>query len=121
MPLETNIEYRKRLFFNGIIGRQLEKDSYIEEAGIKAIERGRHALCHPRNFSDFNRTVSYFDRYISEETEEHHPHLITFMERCMIIYEQKGGVTTVVNILRRELKEKGKTEQEINETIARGH
>jgi len=46
---------------------------------------------------------------------------IYFFETCLVKHEQEGGNWKVIENLKKELREKGKSEEEINEIIERGH
>ena len=95
MPLETNIEYRKRQMLNYIIRQQQKKLGIINQSANKLIERMSHYLIHPRNFSDLNTILSWFDKYLSEESKDTQLILRDFFEKCLIQYEldrgNKGG------------------------------
>jgi cysteinyl-tRNA synthetase len=121
MPLETNIEYRKRLMFNRIIRQQQRKLTEVDKSAMKVVERLCHNLTAPRNFSTLNRTISWVDRYFEGESWATQQYLREFLETCLIIYEQYGGYMKVIQELKNELRAKGKSEEEIQETIERGH
>jgi hypothetical protein len=121
MPLETNIEYRKRLMLNRIIRQQQRKLTVVDESAMKVVERFCHNLTAPRNFSTLNRTISWVDRYFEGESSATQQYLREFIENCLIIFEQNGGYMRVILELKNELLTKGKTEEEIQETIERGH
>jgi hypothetical protein len=62
MPLETNIEYRKRLLLNRIVREEISRYRNITEIVQKAVYRWQSALSHPRNFSDFNTNISWISK-----------------------------------------------------------
>ncbi|CAG9606842.1 hypothetical protein [Pseudoneobacillus rhizosphaerae] len=121
MPLETYIEYRKRLMLNRILRQQQRKLTVVDESAMNVVERLCHNLTAPRNFSPLNRTISWVDRYFEAESWATQQYLREFIETCLIIYEQNGGYMKVILELKNELRAKGKTEVEIQETIKRGH
>ena len=121
MPLDTNIEFRKRRKLNRIVRQQQKMVTIPNESAEAIIEKLCHYLTAPRNFSNLNTTLSWFDKYIAEQSQETQLFLITFFETCLVRYEQEGGNWKVIEDLKKELREKGKSEEEINEVIARGH
>jgi hypothetical protein len=74
-----------------------------------------------RNFSDLYTILSWFDKYLAEQSTETQLFLIYFFETCLVKHEQEGGNWKVIENLKKELREKGKSEEEINEIIERGH
>jgi hypothetical protein len=120
MPLETNIEYRKRLMLNRILRQQQRELTVVDESAMNVVERLCHNLTAPRNFSTLNRTISWVDRYFEGESWATQQYLREFIETCLIIYEQNGDMRVILE-LKNGLRAKGKTEEEIQETIERGH
>ena len=93
----------------------------LNDSAETIIERLCHYLIAPRNFSNLNTTLSWFDKYIVEQSKETQLFLSYFFETCLVQYEQDGGNWKTIENLKQELREKGKLEEEINEIIARGH
>lgn len=121
MPLETNIEYRKRCKLNRIVRQHLKVVMIPNNSAVAIIERLSHYLIAPRNFSNLNTILSWFDKYLAEQSKETQLFLIHFFETCLVKYEQEGGNWKVIEDLKQELRAKGKSEEQINEVITRGH
>jgi hypothetical protein len=68
MPLETNIEYRKKLMLNRIIRQQQRKLTVVDESAMNVVER----LCH-------NLTISWVDRYFEGESSANQQYLPEFI------------------------------------------
>lgn len=117
--LFTDIEYRKRLFLSEIMFAQLNKIKFIDYDAKSFIFNLLHYLRQPNNYYDLQTILSWFDIFLLEENIHTQTTITDFIERCLYLYEQKGGAAKIIKDIENELNHSGKSEQDMIEVTAK--